>query len=102
MQSGAADNFAPLRSLDWQVHVYGEIEEAFAAACRGFGLAAHVFAWTDAANNAGIERNAMYLVRPDGHVALASPEQSVTKLMAFLERLGLRFGGAVIGPGAQA
>jgi hypothetical protein len=73
MQSGAADNFAPLRSLDWQVHVYGEIEEALAAACRGFGLAAHVFAWTDAANHAGIEHNAMYLVRPDGHVALASP-----------------------------
>jgi 2-polyprenyl-6-methoxyphenol hydroxylase-like FAD-dependent oxidoreductase len=102
MQSGAADNFAPLRSLDWQVHVYGEIEEALAATCRGFGLTAHVFAWTDAANNAGIGHNAMYLVRPDGHVALASKEQSVTKLRALVERFGLRFGGAVIRPRAQA
>jgi len=92
---GAADNFRPLRSLDWQVHVYGEIETTLAAACGEFGLAAHVFAWSDAANHAGIEHDAMYLIRPDGHVALASPEQSVTKLRAFLERVGLRFGAAV-------
>jgi hypothetical protein len=95
VQSGADDNFRRLRSLDWQVHVYGEIEQTVAAACDEFGLAAHVFAWSDAANHAGIKHNAMYLIRPDGHVALASSEQSVTKLRAFIERADLRFGGAV-------
>lgn len=90
VQMGAADNFAPLRSLDWQLHVYGEIEHALASACCELGLAAHVFAWSDGANHAGIERNAMYLVRPDGHVALAVPGQSVTTIRTFLERVGLR------------
>jgi hypothetical protein len=94
VRMGAVDNFVPLRSLDWQVHVYGEIEETLAAACRGFGLAAHVFEWSDAANQAGIERNAMYLIRPDGHIAMASSDQSVTKLRVFFERVGLRFGSA--------
>ncbi len=85
------DNFAPLRSLDWQVHIYGEIEEDLASTCRKLGLATYVFAWTEAAGHAGIKQDAMYLIRPDGHVALASPKQSVTKLGAFIERLRLRF-----------
>jgi 2-polyprenyl-6-methoxyphenol hydroxylase-like FAD-dependent oxidoreductase len=91
VRMGADDNFAPLRSLEWQVHVYGEIKESFATACRELGLPAHVFAWSDGAEDAGIKRDAAYLVRPDGHVALASPEQSVTNLKAYVERLHLRF-----------
>jgi hypothetical protein len=91
VRTGAEDNFAPLRSLDWQVHVYGEIEEALKTACRELGLAVHVFEWSSAADNAGLKRGAAYLVRPDGHVALASPEQSVTKLEAFVDRFHLRF-----------
>ena len=88
---GDGDNFLPLRSLDWQVHVYGEIEDGLASACRQIGLAAHIFAWSDAANHAGLEQDAMYLIRPDGHIALASAEQSAAKLGAFVERFGLRF-----------
>ena len=95
MRMGASGNFVPLRSLDWQLHVYGEIEKTLASACGELGLAAHVFEWTDAASHAGLEHNAMYLIRPDGHVAMAAPEQSVTKLEDFLERVGLRFGSAV-------
>jgi hypothetical protein len=73
------------------MHVYGRIEKGLETACREVGLPVHVFAWSDAANDAGIERDAAYLVRPDGHVALASSEQSVTKLKAFIDRVGLRF-----------
>jgi 2-polyprenyl-6-methoxyphenol hydroxylase-like FAD-dependent oxidoreductase len=87
----AIDNFALLRSLDWQVHVYGDLEEAFANACREFGLPVHTFAWSEVAENAGLQRDAAYLIRPDGHVALASSEQSVAKLKAFIDRLRLRF-----------
>src|SRR5215469_1981402 len=91
VRMGSDDNFAPLRSLEWQVHVYGEIKGPFATTCRELGLPAHVFAWNDGAEDAGIKRDAAYLVRPDGHVALASPEQSVTNLRAYVERLHLRF-----------
>jgi hypothetical protein len=89
--SPAGDNFLPLRSLDWQLHVYGEIEKSLGASCGELALPAHVFPWSDAAGHAGLEKGAMYLVRPDGHVALASGEQSVLKLRAFVGRLSLRF-----------
>jgi 2-polyprenyl-6-methoxyphenol hydroxylase-like FAD-dependent oxidoreductase len=89
--AGAQDNFAPLRSLDWQLHVYGTITDELATACRALGLPVHTFTWSEAADNGGIQRDAAYLVRPDGHVALASPEQSVTALKAFIDRWGMRF-----------
>jgi len=87
----AADNFRPLRSLDWQAHVYGEVDKDFEAGCRKLGLALHAFAWSDSAKDAGLKRDALYLVRPDGYVALASIEQSMSKLRAFAERFQLRF-----------
>ena len=99
VRMGTGDNFASLRSLDWQVHVYGEIKNTLASACSELGLAAHAFAWSDGARHAGMEHHAMYLIRPDAHVALASSEQDVTKLRAFLERFGLLFDRAR--PGEQ-
>jgi hypothetical protein len=90
VRTAAIDNFAPLRSLDWQVQVYGETEETCATACRELSLPVHAFAWSEAAENAGLKRSAAYLIRPDGHVALACSEQSVAKLKAFVDRLGLR------------
>jgi 2-polyprenyl-6-methoxyphenol hydroxylase-like FAD-dependent oxidoreductase len=94
VRTGAEDNFAPLRSLEWQLHIYGEIKEGLETACRQLGLPAHVFAWSDGAADAGIKRDAAYLVRPDGHVALASSEQSAPSLNAFVDRFRLRFTGA--------
>ena len=39
------DNFAPLTSLAWQVHVYGEPRRGVAEACAELGLPIHAFAW---------------------------------------------------------
>jgi 2-polyprenyl-6-methoxyphenol hydroxylase-like FAD-dependent oxidoreductase len=87
----AQDNFEPLRSLDWQVHVYGEVERDLETACRELSLPLHAFAWSESAKNAGLQRDALYLVRPDGYVALASSEQDVSKLKEFVERFHLAF-----------
>ena len=65
------DNFAPLATLDWQAHVYGEARADLVEACRKLGIALHTFAWSEAASRAGLARNALYLIRPDGHVGLA-------------------------------
>jgi hypothetical protein len=35
--------------------------------------------------DAGLRRDALYLVRPDGHVALASGDQSVSRLTTYLD-----------------
>jgi hypothetical protein len=66
-----ADNYAPLASRDWQVHVYGEADRRVVDLCAQRRLALHAFAWTPAMRRAGFARNARYLVRPDGYVAFA-------------------------------
>lgn len=40
-------------------------------ACANLGLPVHIFEWNAATESSGIARDAGYLVRPDGHVALA-------------------------------
>jgi 2-polyprenyl-6-methoxyphenol hydroxylase-like FAD-dependent oxidoreductase len=91
IRMATTDNFASLRSLDWQVHVYGNVNHSFTAECNGFGLPLHVFPWTESAKKAGLQQGAAYLIRPDGHVALASSKQDAGKLRSFVNRLGLRF-----------
>jgi hypothetical protein len=67
------DNYAPLTSLAWQVHVYGEPPRGVAEACAELKLPLHVFAWQPDMRGARLSRGALYLVRPDGYVALADP-----------------------------
>jgi 2-polyprenyl-6-methoxyphenol hydroxylase-like FAD-dependent oxidoreductase len=81
----ADDNFTPLTSLDWQVHAYGGAAPAVQAACDGLGLPLHVFPWRPEMGDAGFQRDAVYLVRPDGYVALAQPEAAATAIASYFE-----------------
>jgi 2-polyprenyl-6-methoxyphenol hydroxylase-like FAD-dependent oxidoreductase len=94
------DNFAPLESLDWQVHVYGTATGALTETCSARGLPLHVFPWTRSASHVGLARDALYLVRPDGHVALANPLQNSVVLQRYLDDRGIRAGAgaALISP----
>jgi hypothetical protein len=84
------DNFAPLASLHWQVHVYGAVAPAIRAVCGEHDLLLHEFRWQPAMKRAGFRRNALYLVRPDGYVALAAADQSPAVLASYLEARGIR------------
>jgi 2-polyprenyl-6-methoxyphenol hydroxylase-like FAD-dependent oxidoreductase len=66
------DNFSALRSLRWQMHVYGRADAALERYCAERRFELHVFAWRPAMERAGLLRDAFYLVRPDGYVASAS------------------------------
>ena len=79
------DNFAPLTSLDWQVHVYGDAAPEIQAVCDGRKLPLHVFPWRPEMSRTGLRRNAVYLVRPDGYVALADPAGSATAITSYLD-----------------
>jgi hypothetical protein len=85
-----ADNFAPLTSLDWQVHVYGEPALGIAEVCKTRGLAFHTFPWGPMMDQAGLKRGAVYLVRPDGYIGLADAEASSVKLERYLDSRGVR------------
>jgi 2-polyprenyl-6-methoxyphenol hydroxylase-like FAD-dependent oxidoreductase len=80
-----ADNFAPLTSLDWQAHVYGDAAPEIGSVCNQRRLPLHVFAWQPAMAARGLRRNALYLVRPDGYVALASSENGASALASYLD-----------------
>jgi 2-polyprenyl-6-methoxyphenol hydroxylase-like FAD-dependent oxidoreductase len=83
------DNFAPLTSLAWQVHVYGEARSVLTEACVELRLPLHVFAWQNAMRRAGLAKDALYLVRPDGYVALAEPSADPERLRHYFTGRGL-------------
>ena len=71
-------------SLDWQVHVYGHARPELETVCTQHRLPLHVFSWQPAFSRAGVVRNAVYLVRPDGYVGLAHPDTSATAIVSYL------------------
>ncbi|MFL5531983.1 MAG: FAD-dependent oxidoreductase, partial [Gemmatimonadales bacterium] len=83
------DNFAPLSSIDWQAHLYGEAGAGLAEACAALGLPLHIFPWIPAMETAGLQRGALYLIRPDGYVALADPESSPERLRGYFDQRGI-------------
>jgi len=87
--AGGEDNFTPLTSLEWQVHVYGAVAPELITLCAARGLPLHVFSWRPTVARAGLTRNAAYLVRPDGYVALAEPEASAARLKDYLDEWGV-------------
>jgi hypothetical protein len=83
------DNYAPLKSLDWQVHVYGEQSPELIRVCSSSGLDLHRFPWAPEMRRAGVKQDALYLVRPDGYVALAEARGDAERLEAWLDSHGI-------------
>jgi len=81
------DNFTPLASLAWQVHVYGKPRPGIAEACAELRLPLHLFTWQPAMRRAGLRNAALYLVRPGGYVALADPQADPERLRHYLVRV---------------
>jgi 2-polyprenyl-6-methoxyphenol hydroxylase-like FAD-dependent oxidoreductase len=82
------DNFAPLTSLTWQVHVYGKPRDGLAEVCAKLQLPLHVFSWQQGMRRVGLLRAALYLIRPDGYVALATPHADPERLRRYFDKRG--------------
>ena len=83
------DNFRPLTSLDWQVHVYGDAAPEVQTVCDGRKLPLRVFPWRKEMRRTGLRRNAVYLLRPDGYVGLVDPEGKATAITSYLDARAL-------------
>jgi 2-polyprenyl-6-methoxyphenol hydroxylase-like FAD-dependent oxidoreductase len=83
------DNFAPLASLAWQLHVYGEPRLGVPEACTELRIPLHIFKWRPEMSRAGFLRAALYLVRPDGYVAVADPHADVKRMQSWLLQLDI-------------
>jgi hypothetical protein len=85
----STDNFAPLDSLDWQIHVYGEAMSEMRALCMERMLTLHVFPWQRQMRRAGLRQYAAYLVRPDGYVAVADATGGARAIAKYLDAFQL-------------
>jgi 2-polyprenyl-6-methoxyphenol hydroxylase-like FAD-dependent oxidoreductase len=84
------DNFAPLASMDWQVHVYGSADAELSAFCARLNLRLCVFAWRSEHEAAGLFRDALYLLRPDTYVALADERGSAGAIERYFADHGIK------------
>jgi hypothetical protein len=50
----------------------------------------HQFSWRPSMGETGLQRDALYLIRPDGHVGLADAGADPDQLRRYLTRIGLR------------
>lgn len=85
-----ADNFDALKTMDWQVHVYGSASAGLTAWCADREVPLHVFAWRSEHEAAGLARDALYLLRPDTYVALADGAGAPDALSRYFSDRGIR------------
>jgi 2-polyprenyl-6-methoxyphenol hydroxylase-like FAD-dependent oxidoreductase len=86
------DNFAPLASLAWQVHIYSTwVCPDISRLCGQRGIAFHVLPWQPEFTRSGIRENAAYLIRPDGYIAFVDPAAKARNLAAYLDAHALAF-----------
>jgi hypothetical protein len=57
--------------------------------CQERGVPLHMFEWHDDFEKAGFERGAVYLIRPDMHVAMADSSGQATGLATYFDDLGI-------------
>jgi hypothetical protein len=80
---GAGDNYTSLSAMRWQAHVYGSATPDLSAWCADEKLPLTVFKWQAEHKKAGFAENALYLLRPDGYVALADSSGSHSVLTRY-------------------
>ncbi len=86
----AGDNHAALAAIAWQVQVYGGACERLRETCATHALPLQVFPWSAAHAAAGLERDALYLLRPDTYVALADRTADPGTLGRYFSERALR------------
>ncbi|MBW7921069.1 MAG: FAD-dependent monooxygenase [Rubellimicrobium sp.] len=89
----AGESPAPPAPVGWQVRVHGSAGDGLADWCRAQGVALQVPAWRPEHGAAGIARDATYLLRPDGWVALADPSGDPQAIARYFDARGIRLPG---------
>ena len=87
-----SDNFDD-GSLRWQVHVYGGASANLNRWCQDHGLHLSQFRWHPKHAQAGLAKDAAYLIRPDAYVAVAAPKGDHVTLGLYLNEIGVKLPG---------
>lgn len=78
------DNYETLSARDWQIHIYGQADEKFKTMAL---MPVHELEWNTDAEAKGLMQNAVYVLRPDGHVVFASENQNAVMLYEYFDSL---------------
>lgn len=81
-------NYASLRTIGWQMHVYGVAHPELRTWCAHQRITLHVYAFSSEHKNAGLLKDAAYLLRPDTYVAFAESTQSIAALDHYVSSRG--------------
>jgi hypothetical protein len=65
--------------------VYGDATPEVRTVCGERRLSLCVFPWQPQMHRAGLRRNAVYLVRPDGYVGLADSDRGASAISSYLD-----------------
>jgi hypothetical protein len=84
------DNFMPLTSMDWQIHVYGDAAPGIRALAEERKIPLCLFAWNAGMKQAGLKHNGAYLIRPDGYIGVADSAGGASAIGAYLSEKKLR------------
>ena len=74
-----ADNFAPLKSLDWQLHCYGDARMDLLTWCERYKIPLHFFVPAEPFKPA-----TLCLVRPDGHIGWVGRSTDLAALSRYV------------------
>jgi hypothetical protein len=58
----------------------------FGGLCDDRVIKLHIFPWNAAASKAGLLSNTAYIIRPDGHVAIADLSADRVRIASYLDR----------------
>lgn len=82
--ANGSDTFAALKGLAWSVHMYGDLPPGVKEGCEALKLPLQQFDWNHGMGSVGLVQGALYLVRPDGYIAMVDGEARPSKLSEYL------------------
>ncbi|WP_411842568.1 FAD-dependent monooxygenase [Salinicoccus sp. HZC-1] len=80
---GKKDNYDPLNSLDFHYHLYGQTSSEMRRHIKNSGLEFCEYNWTAEADKAGVKKNTVMLIRPDGHIAVIDDSNNVERFFEY-------------------
>ncbi len=87
---GKGSNHRPLKALDWQIHVYGEVTDEIEMFADESGLSLFHLPWDESLEDTGIGENSVYLIRPDGHISVAAATDDFGEVKSMIEKYGIQ------------